>query len=249
MDYRDYLAQLTADSAALGTAVAQADLQADVPSCPGWSVDDLAHHVAEVYQHKITAMRTGDRPDPWPPDPREGAWLTPSSEFLAASTDELLHELSTRDPSERCWTWYAENQSVGFWARRMAQETVIHRWDAERTIGEPAPIDARVAADGIDEFLVAFLSGDWSDDPQPAPYGSIAVFGSVDRWLVDLSADTVTVQRHAGTAVLEADSNAQISGTDEELLLALWGRRPLPAAGGDQSLVDELRSRLALVRQ
>ncbi|HYN71277.1 MAG TPA: maleylpyruvate isomerase N-terminal domain-containing protein, partial [Nakamurella sp.] len=151
---------------------------------------------------------------------------------LAASTDELLHELSTRDPSERCWTWYAENQSVGFWARRMAQETVIHRWDAERTIGEPAPIDARVAADGSDEFLVAFLSGDWSDDPQPAPYGSIAVFGSVDRWLVDLSADTVTVQRHAGTAVLEADSNAQISGTDEELLLALWGRRPLPAARG-----------------
>ena len=250
VDHNVQLTQLKRDSAALSAVVTTADLTTAVPSCPGWSLSDLAYHVAAVYQHKIAAMRTGRRPDPWPPEPLEGWRLAPVPEFLAQSSHELLAELSARDPAQACWTWYAEDQTVGFWARRMAQETAIHRWDAERTVGSAAPIDARVAADGIDELLVAFLSGDWSDDPQPGPAGFIDVVGAADRWRVGLRPDVVTVLRSPAGSASSNPPDATISGSDEELLLALWGRRrPLPAAVGDRSLVDGLRNRLALVSQ
>ena len=46
-----------------------------------------------------------------------------------------------------------------FWIRRMAQETVIHRVDAELALGEPfAPIPDDLALDGIDEVLERFLA-------------------------------------------------------------------------------------------
>src|SRR3954451_16265157 len=48
--------------------VAARDLDAAVPTCPGWRVGDLVGHLAEVYLHKVEAMRRNRRPDPWPPD-------------------------------------------------------------------------------------------------------------------------------------------------------------------------------------
>src|SRR5689334_7437847 len=37
-------------------AVAEGQLDAPVPGCPGWVVHDVVLHVAEVYQHKILAI-------------------------------------------------------------------------------------------------------------------------------------------------------------------------------------------------
>ena len=35
----------------------------------------------------------------------------------------------------------------------MALETDVHRWDAERSVGDPAPIDPALAVAGIGEFI------------------------------------------------------------------------------------------------
>src|SRR5204862_90360 len=51
----------------LRDAASAAELTATVPSCPGWTVSDLVRHVAEVYLHKVTLMRTGEEPEEWPP--------------------------------------------------------------------------------------------------------------------------------------------------------------------------------------
>ena len=42
-------------------------LDARVPSCPDWTVDDLTWHVGMVYLHKAVTMREGAEPKPWPP--------------------------------------------------------------------------------------------------------------------------------------------------------------------------------------
>ena len=62
-----FLEQVRAESARLGE-VARMGLQAPVPSCPGWTVDDVVRHVAMVYAHKVEVLKLGARPDPWPPD-------------------------------------------------------------------------------------------------------------------------------------------------------------------------------------
>jgi uncharacterized protein (TIGR03083 family) len=136
-------------------AVAAMDLQAAVPTCPGWSVADLTRHVGEVYLHKIKAMQEGAEPEQWPPE--DLADEEPLA-LLERAYAELRHEFATRQSSDAAGSWYTPDQTVGFWIRRMAQETVIHRIDAEMGTGQPIQAVPRdLAVDGIDELLKVFV--------------------------------------------------------------------------------------------
>jgi uncharacterized protein (TIGR03083 family) len=155
VDYSRFLDCLAVDFARL-RAVVPTDLAAAVPSCPGWTIADLTRHVGEVYVHKTLAMREGAEPDPWPP--KELADEEPLA-LLDRAYAGLLDEFATRRPEDPAGTWYAPDQTVGFWSRRMAQETVIHRIDAELGTGQPvAPVPPDLAVDGIDELLKVFVA-------------------------------------------------------------------------------------------
>ncbi len=79
--------------------------------------------------------------------------------LLDRSYAGLRREFATRRPADPASTWYGPDQTVGFWIRRMAQETVIHRIDAELGTGQPvAPVPADLAVDGIDELLKVFVA-------------------------------------------------------------------------------------------
>ena len=67
MEDSRYLQCLAADYGDLRDAASAAELTANVPSCPGWTVADLVRHVAQVYLHKVTLMSTGEEPLQWPP--------------------------------------------------------------------------------------------------------------------------------------------------------------------------------------
>ncbi len=127
MEYSRFLDCLAADYARL-RAVVPIDPSAAVPTCPGWTVADLTRHVGQVYLHKTVAMREGAEPDPWPP--KELANEEPLA-LLDRAYAGLLDEFAARKPEDPAGTWYTPDQTVGFWIRRMAQETVIHRIDAE----------------------------------------------------------------------------------------------------------------------
>jgi mycothiol maleylpyruvate isomerase-like protein/MDMPI-like protein len=119
-------------------------------------VADLTRHVGEVYLHKTLAMREGAEPDPWPPE--ELADEDPLA-LLDRAYATLTGEFAARKPTDPAGSWYAPDQTVGFWIRRMAQETVIHRIDAELGTGQPvAPVPADLAVDGIDELLKVFVA-------------------------------------------------------------------------------------------
>lgn len=161
MEYSRFLDCLAADFARL-RAVVPIDLTAAVPSCPGWTVADLTRHVGQVYLHKTLAMREGAEPDTWPPP--ELADSEPLA-LLDRAYAGLTAEFAARKPADPAGSWYSPDQTVGFWIRRMAQETVIHRIDAELGTGQPvAPVPADLAVDGIDELLkvfVAFSVAEW----------------------------------------------------------------------------------------
>jgi len=238
-----YLQAWDADLEAL--AAASSDLQRDVPSCPGWLVRDLVEHVIGVYRHKIVALETGSAPPP-----RDDPWgaLDPDDDpvvVLRATYAELRALLLARPDSAGAWTWWPPEQTVGFWVRRMAQETAVHRWDAQAAahgVDGAEPIDDDVATDGVDELL-GWLRWEWpAEAAQDGADGQrVQVSTSVHDWVVTLHPTQARVD--PGTA---DDVVAMLAAAPSDLVLHLWGR---PAEGvattGDLEALRLLRERLA----
>jgi uncharacterized protein (TIGR03083 family) len=71
---------------------------------------------------------------------------------LRDGAGELVDAIRAADPRTPVWSW-ADDHSVGFWARRMAHETAVHRADAELALGREFTLEADLAADAISEWL------------------------------------------------------------------------------------------------
>ncbi|MBM7798188.1 uncharacterized protein (TIGR03083 family) [Microlunatus panaciterrae] len=215
-----YLELIEADAHRL-LDVASRDLNAAVPGCPDWTVTDLCRHLAEVYAHKIACMAAGAPPKPWPlPEFQIGEPL----QLLARESTAIVEALRSRDPADSTWTWLPADQTVGFWYRRMAQETAVHRVDGEQAVGEQTAIDEALAVDGVDEFLGCMLGGPWwTDGDYSATNATVRVETGSHGWYVRCASAAVEVRY--GDADAEVD--ATIAGEPEQLLLALWGRTPL----------------------
>jgi uncharacterized protein (TIGR03083 family) len=132
-----------------------------VPSCPEWSLDDLVQHVGEVYLHKVDCVRLNARPTEEP----DLTGLT-SVQVLERGFGELSKTFDEHAPEDPAWTWFEPDQTVGFWIRRMAHETAVHRFDAELAVHSPTPIEDDLAEDGLDEVLATLLAA----DIEPAEY-------------------------------------------------------------------------------
>jgi uncharacterized protein (TIGR03083 family) len=254
MDNARLLECLASDFARL-RAVVEIDQAARVPSCPDWTVADLTRHVGQVYLHKVACIREGIEPRPWPP--QELATEEPLA-LLDRSYAELRHELTTRDPRDPTGGWYAPDQTVGFWIRRMAQETVIHRIDAELgTRQAVAPVPADLAVDGIDELLKIFLAysvATWTDAfaeilaASPGRMCTVRADGAA--WRVVSGPGRVSVED--GTGDIAPD--LRVSGSPTAVLRWLWNRE---AAGepsgvtveGSAEALTELRRCLVVATQ
>lgn len=245
MDELRFLECLEADYTRLREVASDA-LGKPVPTCPGWIGEDLVRHVAEVYLHKTETMRHGSWPSPWPP--------RLSGEPLSVLDDayhQLVGELTTRKPLDHALTWYGPDQTVGFWLRRMAQETVIHRVDAEAAAEVPhAPIPTDLAEDGIDELLVCFLT-----------YASVEYPGELDLaecdgrtvqiategagWQVQLGPMEITVERG------ESDPEAGVFGPADAVLRWVWRRAGDGAVqlDGNRWVIGKLRTLLGVATQ
>ncbi|RZV43912.1 MAG: hypothetical protein EX269_12530, partial [Acidimicrobiales bacterium] len=165
LDYLEVVASESERFRAVVTSLqAGAGLSSPVPTCPEWDAADLIWHLAEVqyFWTSIVANRPADH--------------TMVAELVRPGDDELIEvlglwsgrlrsELEAADVGEGCWSWHPAGHNVGWARRRQAHEALIHRVDAELTAaaaGAPfaaAPIDAALAADGIDEMLAVMLGG------------------------------------------------------------------------------------------
>lgn len=247
MEASQYLRLLEADADRIADVAAKG-LDAAVPSCEGWTVRDVVVHVAEVYLHKVECMRRMASPEPWPPDfsAREPIGL------LRESLATLVDELRSRGPAAPSYTWFPADQTVGFWYRRMAQETAVHRVDVELAHGAVTPVDAGLAVDGVDEVLVIMLAGDWSDYPVEEAAGKVVDISAGGRtWRIRLDRTEVTVTDDAADPAIVDGADATVSGDPSDLLLWTWGRAPLERLNveGDPELVAALRRRLVLATQ
>jgi len=249
METPRYLDCLAADYALLRSAADSGSPDAPVPCCPGWTLADVVAHVGEVYLHKATVMRDGKWPDPWPPE--EHAGLQPLT-LLGDGYRELTAEFAARPPEEPSLTWYEPDQTVGFWIRRMAQETVVHRMDAQLAACVPVtPAPDDLAVDGVDEVLKRFLaygSGQWPDEYAMLAGGHLATSDGTDTIVVTTGQMSWTV-RPAPAAVTVTDgrdaaARAEVTAAPDAMLRWLWGR-----AGDDVVTVTGDREWAAYLRR
>lgn len=258
MDDSRYLECLSADYGDLRDAATAVELTAPVPSCPGWTMSDLIYHVAEVYLHKVTLMRTGEVPPEWPPP---GLAAEAPLALLGRAYGELRAEFSAREPGSSTLTWYEPDQTVAFWIRRMAQETVVHRIDAELAAGLPVtPVPADLAVDGVDEVLtrmLAYGSVAWPEEFAELEGEHLAGEGGQDTITVVAGRAAWTVRPSPRQVVVEDGAAGQpsdhpratVEGAPDLLLRWLWGRADDAAVRvtGDPAWAGYLRRMLVSV--
>jgi hypothetical protein len=115
------------------------------------------------------------------------------------------------------------------WARRMAHETAVHRADGQITAGQEPVIDADIAADGTDEWLMIVSGQDYADMAGHAHVlagGRVLHIHATDtapgtgEWLVSADSGGLTVTRGHGKGDVAA------RGPAWALLLMLVRRLP-----------------------
>jgi uncharacterized protein (TIGR03083 family) len=242
MDYSDHVAALARESADLVAALRAAPQGGPVPSCPDWDVRGLAEHVGQTtgFWTDIVCDGCGVPKTGGVAPPTDDAEL---ADWAQARLDDLTGRLRSLPADAPCWSWLEDQQNVAFVARRWANETAIHRIDAQLAAGDARPIDGELAVDGIEEVLMMAAALRERRGFEPIELdGPVSLhLHAHDRadqgdgeWVVTLRPDGFDVERsHA-----KADLGLQGAAGDLELLL--YHR---PAVGevamfGDRSVLD-----------
>lgn len=160
LDDDRYLDALVAQADRLAAVLPGANLQQQVPTCPDWTLHQLAEHVGQAHRWAAALVAEQITTPINPHDlvkasaPRDGAAL---AGWLRDGAAELARAVRATGPRTRVWSW-SEDQSAGFWARRMSNETAVHLADAELTLGREFTLEPELAADAISEWLQLLCS-------------------------------------------------------------------------------------------
>src|SRR5512146_1532996 len=203
-----YAAEIEASTAGLAEFLAGHDQRLPIPTCPEWTLRQLVTHVGRA--HRWAAEITRRRSDTFipfrevpggklPEDRAEQcAWLRAGPALLVGAVREA--------GSDVVWS-FTGPVPAGFWLRRMAHETLVHRADAQLAAGaEPEPaIGAEEAADAIDEWLMLLAAGHADDRPQALPAGASLHIHATDdglggrgEWLIRRDAGGLAVEASHG---------------------------------------------------
>ncbi len=224
------LAHLAAEVDQLET-VRGADLSVPIPACPDWNLHGLLAHLGVVHRYAARMMATA----PGQPVPRAGDRPPDGSEiheWLASGLSTLTAAMTEADPQSRCQFWGGDT-TVGWWIRRQAHETSVHRWDARTAAGHIDRIDGVLAADGVSEWLDLRPAQGWSPPPEVRGTAHLHATDGPGEWLVHLGDEmTYELGHHKGDVAVRGDR--------DRLLLVLWGRLPTSEVEviGDAELLD-----------
>lgn len=224
LDTGAHLSALAADSEAFASSAAALDRP--VPTCPGWTVADLVGHLGSVYDWAERAVAAGGaRPSGSRSAPPADRGQLPA--WFAQQRRAVLDALDSAPADRPAWNFSGRDETftVGWWRRRQAMETAIHLFDLQLATTGPTPIDADLAADGVDEMLTVFLPSAATRQPGAL----LGVSGTLHlhstdadgEWVVDFDPPVPAVSRR------HTKADAAVRGPAAELFLWVWNRRPL----------------------
>jgi uncharacterized protein (TIGR03083 family) len=237
-----YLPAITDDTSLLLEALATSSSQ-DVPTCPGWTVARLAGHVGRVHRMAARIVSLGllapPAADDLPPVP-EG--VDDIASYLRDGSAELHSVLTTTALGSPAWNMIGEPYVAGFWPRRIAHETAIHRVDAQFGSGTtPTAIATDLAIDGIDEFFDLMPARVLNKQPTASLGGSLHLHATdgPGEWMIEIESGVLHLSHGHGKG------SAAVRGTASDLLLGVWGRLPFESNQFDCFGDADVRQRFA----
>ncbi|MCP2331847.1 MULTISPECIES: maleylpyruvate isomerase N-terminal domain-containing protein [Actinoalloteichus] len=244
VDYENLFTTVGAEGAALVRALPAADPGGEVPGCPGRTLGDTARHVGRVHREVARCLRGAGGDGAAHPVPTRGPEL---AEYVHGGLAELMAVLATREPAEPCPTLWPADPRCGFWYRRMAHETTVHRVDVEAaSLVDVGPVESPIAVDGIDEILFLYFGHRLAELAITASREAVVAVRAGGRtWHASAGARGSRVRRVGpgpGGAV-----DATVSGDPSSVLLWLWGRLPDRAVTVDGDF-DAIAQLWALLR-
>ncbi|QZN86690.1 maleylpyruvate isomerase family mycothiol-dependent enzyme [Cellulomonas sp. C5510] len=193
---------------AFARLLADADPDAPVAACPGWTVTDLVLHLGAVHVWAAGMARGTDSDEEGAPGPREPVALQARYREQAGT---LLGTLRALGPDAPGLTLLGPGPA-SFWHRRQVHETLVHLHDLAAAAGAEHPVtDPSLWADTVDEVVTVML-------PRQVRLGRT----TLPEVAVRLAAPDAGRTWLLGVA--EAGPAAEVAGPSRALALLLWGR-------------------------
>ncbi|WP_030464645.1 maleylpyruvate isomerase family mycothiol-dependent enzyme [Kitasatospora sp. NRRL B-11411] len=246
LEYPEVLRLIEDRSTAFRAALASApDLDVQVPTCPDWTLRELAQHLGDGRRRQAAIVAAGPGAEPPARTDPKGAPTAPRDRealdaWLAESTELMLAALREAGPDRGCWTWWGRSQAPetsGAVARHQVQEIAVHTYDVQLTLGAARPLPADVAVEGVDEFLttVSATSVPWPF--KPATIDLHATEGG--SWRLTLDPGGVRCTDLAADA---EPGDLVVRGTASELVLYFYARTPFEGLEitGDTEPMEQL---------
>lgn len=210
-----FLATIIDDAHAISAVLRHDGGSADVAHCRGWRVRDVVAHLGDVHRWATEIVRTAR--------PAADGYAAPGSDseladWFDVGATELVAVLARTDPLTPCWTLGASPGPAGFWRRRQALETAVHRFDVEHAVGTSRSIPVDLAAAGVTEVVDMFYPRQVRLGRTPAPEFGITL-RATDH---PAGARRRSTTWQIGTTGPTTGPNAELSGATADLLLMLW---------------------------
>ncbi|ALG15670.1 hypothetical protein AOZ06_50640 [Kibdelosporangium phytohabitans] len=220
------MAHIVEQAEALKAAAVAAGPSAPVPTCPEWTVNDLVRHIATVHNMACEALKLTPA-DSRPPAPDLPENWDDLLTWWDGKRTEMVAALGSAGSGVQAWGFVPGTGTFGWWARRQAHETAIHRLDAEHAHSENIPtllFDPELAADGIDEALVMLSPyRAHMKRPEVTVEGTLLVHAADAgrAWMVNAEGGAVKAGpiEDSGT-----DADATLAGTADAVYRAAWKR-------------------------
>ncbi|HLK02372.1 MAG TPA: maleylpyruvate isomerase family mycothiol-dependent enzyme [Streptosporangiaceae bacterium] len=243
VEIAEHIEALRSHGGCLADAAALAGLEAAVPPCPPWRVKDLLRHTG--YIHRWAARHLTEQPGQILDGPPEREILASGATdaeligWFRAGHAALVSLLESADPGLRTATFMATAATpVGFWARRQAHETAIHRADADAALGVRTSYPVAFAVDGIDELITGFGNRGKYRPPGDADGLAVRAADTGGEWVVRSVDGRSVASREAAP-----DASCVVTGAASDLYLFLWNRHDSDVTvTGDARVLDTWRS-------
>ena len=225
----DFRAALLDQTKAFGELIRTADPTTPIPTCPGWTLQQLFRHVGRGnrWAAQIIAERRAEPLDPRevrngkPPDDIGGAidWLNGGAQQIIIAVDQVGSDA-------RVWTFVGP-RPAGWWIRRRLHEVVVHLADAALAIGADYAPEPDLAADAISEWVELMVVQAKRQSP-PVDRGRTlhlhatdAGLGPTGEWTIVNDEDGVSWTHDHGKG------DVALRGSATDLLLAIVRRHPV----------------------
>lgn len=244
----DHLGTLARSGAALRDAAATAGLDARVPTCPAWDVTKLVLHQGMVHRWAAANLR-GQGDHDTATSEAEGRAAARLLDWYSQGLVALAETVRSAPEDARAMVFLRDAPPPRrFWARRQAHETTIHSVDAVSAVRRRWPtasdveIDPLLAADGIDELLMGFITRGKGRLHAVEPYTVLVRTDDTGHaWTLRIGDGPIVT-----TPGATGQPEAVFSGTAVQLYLSLWNRADEITTDGRPDLVDQWRRQVRI---